>query len=198
MAWNVEGSYIETCSCETLCPCIFTSKPTQGYCTGLICWHIEKGDDDGVDLSGLNVALAVHSPGRMADGGWKVRVYVDAKANEQQNAAIMRIWGGQAGGHLGALAPLIGEILGVEQAPIQFDRKDKGYTVKVGSKIDAEVHPIEGADGGPVLTHNVPFPVGPGFPVTAAKSHHFNLTDGEWAWKLSERNSFLSQFKYQA
>ena len=197
MSWKVEGDYIETCNCETLCPCIFVSPPTQGYCTGLIAWHINKGEHEGTSLDGLNVALAVHAPGTMANGNWKVRVYVDDKANEGQKNAIMAIWGGQAGGHPGALAPLIGEIVGVKDAPIDFQKKDKGYAVKIGDLIDAEVQAIDGADGGAVKTANVPFPVGPGFEVTAARSKHFNLKDEDWEWKLSERNSFMSQFSYQ-
>ncbi|MHA6645712.1 DUF1326 domain-containing protein, partial [Mesorhizobium sp. A623] len=31
--WKLSGSYFETCNCETACPCVFLSPPTEGDCT---------------------------------------------------------------------------------------------------------------------------------------------------------------------
>ncbi len=66
MTWSLKGTYFESCNCDLACPCIFLSPPTQGECSVLVGWHVEDGTDEGVSLSGLNVALAVHSPGHMA------------------------------------------------------------------------------------------------------------------------------------
>lgn len=33
--WNAKGDYFETCNCQTLCPCIFLSPPTEGIAP---CW----------------------------------------------------------------------------------------------------------------------------------------------------------------
>ncbi len=46
----------------------------------MLAWHVTKGDKDGVDLSGLNAVLAVHSPKQMTDGGWKLALYLDDRA----------------------------------------------------------------------------------------------------------------------
>ena len=27
MAWNLTGSYVETCSCELMCPCNLVARP---------------------------------------------------------------------------------------------------------------------------------------------------------------------------
>ena len=61
MGWHVNGQYFEACNCETACPCVFLSPPTDGECTAIVGWHIDDGDHDGTDLDGLNVALADHS-----------------------------------------------------------------------------------------------------------------------------------------
>ena len=37
---------------------------------------------NGADLSGLNVALAVHSPGSMIEVPWRVALYLDERATE--------------------------------------------------------------------------------------------------------------------
>ena len=94
MTWSLKGTYFESCNCNVACPCLFLSPPTEGECTALVGWHIEKGDDESVDLSGLNVALAVHSPGHMATTQWNVAVYIDQRATEAQNASLMKIFGG--------------------------------------------------------------------------------------------------------
>jgi hypothetical protein len=74
MTWQLKGTYIESCNCEIACPCVFLSAPTQGECTALVAWHIDQGNDDQVKLDGLNVALAVHSPGHMAQTKWNAAV----------------------------------------------------------------------------------------------------------------------------
>ena len=43
----------------------------------LLAWHVTRGSKDGVDLSGLNAVMAVRSPKRMTDGGWRVALYLD-------------------------------------------------------------------------------------------------------------------------
>jgi hypothetical protein len=50
---------------------------TNDNCDVLLAWHVTSGSKDGVDLSGLNAVMAVHSPKRMTDGGWKVALYLD-------------------------------------------------------------------------------------------------------------------------
>jgi hypothetical protein len=41
--WMIEGKYIEYCSCDLGCPCESMADPTQGYCTGLVAFKIDKG-----------------------------------------------------------------------------------------------------------------------------------------------------------
>ena len=110
-SWKIAGSYFEACNCNPACPCVFLSPPTSGACTLLVAWHIDKGHFGEVNLDGLNTALAVHSPGHMLEVKWKVALYVDERANQDQQGALTQIFSGQAGGHLAGVAPLIGEVL---------------------------------------------------------------------------------------
>ena len=34
--WQIEGSYVEYCSCKQGCPCETMADPTYGDCTGLV------------------------------------------------------------------------------------------------------------------------------------------------------------------
>ena len=81
--WHLSGDYFENCSCSVVCPCLvstatpLTSRPTEGVCNVPLIFHIESGRYGEIALDGLNVALAIHTPGPMADGNWSVAAYIE-------------------------------------------------------------------------------------------------------------------------
>src|SRR5260370_2749083 len=148
ISWKIAGSYFEACNCDLACPCVFLSPPTSGDCTVLLAWHIDQGCFGEVDLDGLNAVLAAHSPGHMLEGKWKVALYVDERANQSQQDALTQIFSGQAGGHLAALAPLIGEVLGANAALIEYRSEGKRRSLHLGDVADAEIEGLPGQGGG--------------------------------------------------
>jgi hypothetical protein len=122
--WQLSGDYFENCSCTVVCPCLvskaapLTSRPTEGVCNVPIVFHIESGKYGSVALDGLNVALAIQTPGPMAEGNWSVAAYIDERADDKQTEALGAIFTGAAGGPMAAFAPLIGKNLGVKKVPI--------------------------------------------------------------------------------
>ncbi|MBD1546017.1 DUF1326 domain-containing protein [Roseibium aggregatum] len=197
MTWTLKGTYFESCNCEVACPCLFLSPPTEGECTALVGWHIEDGDDDGVSLSGLNIALAVHSPGHMAKTQWTVAVYVDSRADAEQNASLMKIFSGQGGGHPARLATHIGAIAGVRSVPIEFTVADGKHALKIPEIADVEIETMTGQGDGPITISGHPLCIAPGFPATAAKSSKLVYNDHGMAWNLSEKTGVFSPFAYQ-
>lgn len=197
MAWNVSGTYFETCNCEAACPCVFLSPPTEGDCTALVGWHIEEGIHDDVQLGGLNVALAVYSGGHMATTQWRAAVYLDDQATEQQAAALGAIFSGAAGGHPAVLAGHIGEVMGAVPTAIAFDADDSTLTFTVGDVADVKLTAIEGQGGAQVLISNHPLAVAPGNQIVTARSDHFTYGDHGYEWELSGKNGFISPFQYQ-
>ena len=95
--WHFSGDYFENCNCSVVCPCLvsknppLTARPTEGVCDVALIFHIESGDYNGTALDGLNVALAVHAPGPMADGNWSVAAYIDQRASDKQTEALGEI-----------------------------------------------------------------------------------------------------------
>lgn len=196
--WSLKGLCAEVCTCEAACPCIFMSPPTQGECVGVVFWRIDEGHDGDVRLDGLNVALGLHSPGRMADGGWRVALYLDARADARQQDALKRIYAGEAGGHPANLAPLIAEVLGVASVPIVFERNGGGWHVAVGTVAEGHFAAMEGQDGEPVTIQGHPLAVAPGHPVTAARSTRFRYGDLGIVRDVADRNALVSGFAYAA
>lgn len=198
MTWSLKGTYFESCNCDVACPCLFLSPPTEDDCTALVGWHIEDGRDENVSLSGLNVALAVHSPGHMATTQWNVALYVDARADEDQNASLMKIFGGQGGGHPARLATHIGAIVGVRSVPIEFTIEGGKHALKIPEIADVEIDQITGQGDGPVTITGHPLCIAPGFPATAAKSKKMTFSDHGMDWNLSDKTAVFSPFAYQS
>ena len=86
MAWNLSGRYVETCSCELMCPCNLTLDhgATYDYCRVTLCFDIERGEIDGTDVGGLKFVAIADSPKVMTEGNWKLGAFVDANASEVQ------------------------------------------------------------------------------------------------------------------
>jgi hypothetical protein len=196
--WKVAGSYFEACNCDLACPCVFLSPPTSGDCTLLLGWHIEQGQFGEVNLDGFNTALAVSAPGHMLEVKWKVALYVDERANKGQQDALTQIFSGQAGGHLAGLAPLIGEVLGVKAAPIEYRSEGKRRSLRLGDVADAEIEGLPGQDGGDVTVNNAPFAPVPGVPLAVAKSKQMRFSDYDLKWEVSNKNGYFSRFVYQS
>jgi hypothetical protein len=195
--WSLTGSYFETCNCEVACPCVFLSPPTEGECTVLVGWHVEKGSFENTKLEGLNVALAVHSPGTMVATKWKAALYFDDKASEDQKNALMQIFTGQAGGHPAVLVSFVGEVLGAKSVGIQYSANGKHRSLKIDGIAEAEIESISGAGGEDVTVSGHPLAIAPGYPATTAKSKTLNYHDYGLQWEVSERNGFFSPFTYQ-
>ena len=162
MAWNLKGSYIETCSCELMCPCnlSFDHGATYDYCRVTLVFNIREGEVEGTDISGLKVAAIADTPKVMTEGNWKLGVYVDDNASEEQADKLVKVFTGQLGGPMAGLAPLVGEVLGVERAAIDIQDDGVTHSVRIGDAIDFEIKDI------------VPFGVETGQPVKFSGMFH--------------------------
>src|SRR3954449_2634237 len=80
MAWKLEGSYFETCSCDVVCPCTasFSFGATHDRCRVTLVFNVADGDVDGTDVSGLTVAAVADTPKVMSEGNWRLGVFIDA------------------------------------------------------------------------------------------------------------------------
>jgi hypothetical protein len=172
MSWSLKGSYVETCSCDLICPCnaSFDHGATYDFCRVTLVFAIREGTIEGTDVSGLNVAAIADTPKVMTDGNWKLGVFVDERASDEQMEKLVAVFAGQKGGPMEALAPLIGEMLGVERAAIEVIDDGLRHSVRVGDVIDFEIEDI------------VPFGVETGRPVRFDGMFHpvaSNLTIAE-------------------
>jgi hypothetical protein len=173
MAWSIEGRYFENCSCEVVCPCTASLELGADYdnCTVALVFHVDSGEVDGVDVSGLTIAAVAQSPKFMHEGNWKLGLLIDNQASDEQAQALAGVFSGQLGGPMGALAPLVGEVLGVERVPMQFSSDDGHHHLVVGDMGEVEVDdvvPFGSESGEPAQLNNVFHPAGPTLTVAKA------------------------------
>ena len=74
MSWSLKGSYVETCSCELMCPCNFSFD--HGADLRLLPRHARsstsrEGEIEGTDVGGLKVAAIADTPKVMTEGNWR-------------------------------------------------------------------------------------------------------------------------------
>ena len=195
--WNLSGTYMETCNCEVACPCFFLSAPTDGDCTLLVGWHIDKGNFGNVDLGNLNVVLAVYSPGHMAEVKWRAALYFDRNASDLQKEALTRIFTGEAGGHPGRLVSHVGEVLGIRSVPIEYREDGRRRILRVAQTAEAEIEAIGGQGGADVTLENHPLGIAPGHKAVVAKSRKVTYQDHGLHWEISGKNGAFSPFSYR-
>jgi hypothetical protein len=142
MAWRVEGTYFENCSCDMVCPCTTSglSMPADyERCRVVLVFHVASGEIEGVDVKDLTVGVLADTPQLMSDGNWRVGLFMDQKASEEQAEKLAGVFSGQLGGPLGMVAPLVGEMLGMEVAPIDYVDDGRRHRVRIGNAVDIEI-----------------------------------------------------------
>jgi hypothetical protein len=78
----------------------------------------------------------------MTEENWRLGLFVDERASDEQLEKLTAVFGGQKGGPMEAVTPLIGEMLGVEQAPFEVVEDGLSHSVKIGDAIDFEIEDI--------------------------------------------------------
>lgn len=201
MTWRVEGTYFENCNCDMVCPCStsgLTAPADHDRCRVALAFHVSSGDVDGVDVSGLNVAVVADAPQLMSDGDWRMGMVMDAAASPTQSAALAGVFSGESGGPMAGLAPLIGEMLGVEAAAISYDDDGRHHRVRIGDAIDIEVEdfvsPLDATKQG-IRISGVGFPADTLAAGTAVTSR-VNLFGLQWS--NEGKNAFSAPFAWSA
>jgi len=197
--WKASGHWFDVCNCNIPCPCIFAQTPSYGYCEGIMAYHIKKGEYGETSLDGLNVLILDYFKGNIWAGETKldIALFFDEKANEEQRKALNMIFTGKAGGFMGQLANLIGEVRGLEYTPIKFEvAEDLAYwSAEIPGRVFAKGEALTGPmtpSGKRVQTINAPgSEVGPGTVATwgTAVLDKVDAPHVRFQWKRSGRSS---------
>lgn len=197
MAWRLKGSYVETCSCDLICPCnaSFSHGATYDFCRVVLGFNIREGEIEGTDIAGCKVVAVADTPKVMTDGNWRIGIFVDEQATEEQADKLVKVFGGQLGGPMRAIAPLVGEFAGVERAPIEFRDDGVRHSVRVGDVIDFEIEdivPFGKEDGKPIRFDGMFHPVASDLTIAEATRSRINAFGIEYTGRTGLSTSEFS------
>lgn len=200
-SWRIEGQYMETCNCSFICPCIgsnLTALPTEGDCKAAITMKIDRGEKGGVKLDGVSFIVLMRAPGAMADGDIKVGLIIDESADDDQVEAVSAIATGAEGGPMAALAPLVGEVAGVERRPISFERDGMNYKVSAGELVNQSLEGVASVsrEGEPIYLENTAHPVSPKLALARATNSSFHAFGIDWEDASGTRNGHFAPFAW--
>ena len=186
--WHFSGDYFENCNCSVVCPCFvskaapLTSRPTEGVCDVALIFHIESGSYDDTVLDGLNVALAVHTPGPMGEGNW--------------TEALGAIFTGAAGGPMAQLTPLFGKNLGAKKVPITYRVEGKKRSAEIPNILHMTVDPLPTAHPSGEMWANTGHPVSPDKLSLAVGASGNVFTDHGMHWDNSGKNGHYAPIRW--
>jgi hypothetical protein len=141
------------------------------------------------------VAAIVDTPKVMSDGNWRLGVFVDAAASDEQADKLMAVFGGRLGGPMEALSTLVGENLGVERAPIDVREDGLRHSIKIGDAIDFEIEdvvPFGVESGEPVRLSGIFHPVRSELTVSRATRSRISAFGIEYEGKAGASSSGFS------
>ena len=197
VAYDLQGTLLEACSCGVLCPCWIGEDPDRGTCDAVIAWHFDEGVIRGVDVSGLTLAGVGHIPGNILAGNWKLVVFVDERATAEQEQAMLDAYTGKLGGPLADLAQLIGEVAGVRREPIHHDLRGGAGTLRIGDVAFSEMSPYRGPSGEITTLNESIFSTVPGSPAYVSKASRtsVNLPEFGMVWSYEDSNAIQSDYR---
>jgi hypothetical protein len=199
MSWKLEGSYFETCSCDVICPCTasLALEATNDRCNAILVFNVQSGEVDGIDVSGQTVAAIADTPKVMSEGNWRLGVFIDAAASDEQAEKLGAVFSGALGGPMEALGPLVGENLGIERLPIEVREDGLKHSIRIGEAVDFEIEdvvPFGAESGEPAKLTGIFHPAGSELTVAQATRSKIDAFGIQYEGKAA----FSSRFAWAA
>jgi hypothetical protein len=199
MAWKLDGTYFENCNCEMVCPCTtsgMSAKASYDRCKVAIIFHVDRGQIEGTDVSGLTVGLIADTPPVMIEGNWRLGVLLDDKATKEQEDKLVAVFSGQKGGPMAAAGPLVGEMLGMERVPMKYGNEGREHKVRMGSDVHVEVEDfVGGAQTTPAQLVGVAHPANTTLTIARGTDSHIKAFGIDFTG--SGKSAFSAPFSWQ-
>jgi hypothetical protein len=199
VSWWIRGTYFESCNCEAICPCrridgAAGGRSTHGVCMGVLSWLVEEGDSDGIDLSGLPVAVASRYSDDEPGSPWTWGLYLDARASSEQRAALEGIFTGRLGGDAERHFPWAwkaSDLVAVRPVEIDVDHTRRRQRLRIRDRVSVRIR--DRRHGGETVTCVIPGHERPGEELVADELH---VADGALAFDYRGVCGYGSTFAY--
>jgi len=202
--WNISGQYMESCNCDYLCPCIYTTPQgpvTFDQCTALLIFHVDEGTYGQTRLDGLSFAFIIRSGKVMADGDWVFAGVIDEAADENQRQALAAIVSGEAGGTPGLIrGNLVSDFRGLEYRPIEFVMEGLKRTVSIPGVLSFEIEGVASRNqsGEPYYVDNTAHPANSRLALARSEETHLHAFGLELDMSGQGNNGHFAPFAWSS
>ena len=62
LVYELQGTLLEACSCDVLCPCWIGEDPDGGTCDAIVAYHFDSDQVNSVDIGGLSLVNVAKIP----------------------------------------------------------------------------------------------------------------------------------------
>jgi hypothetical protein len=198
-SWSFTADYVETCNCDFGCPCNFSGFPTYGSCQALTLNAITRGRYADVPLDGLDVVEASSWPKAIHEGNGTFQLYVDERATAPQREALVRIFGGQAGGNgpFALFASTYKYVLPVQFVTIEKRIDGRKSWFRIPGVLEASLAPFVGPVDGKEQDVKIQLPNGFIWKwAEACRTTIMNVVTPHLNFDHAGRNAFYSVVEY--
>jgi hypothetical protein len=197
--WRTAGTYFEVCNCDAICPCRqVDGRPgglsTYGVCRFALSWFIEDGQFERTSLVGRSVVMAGWYDDAEPHSPWRVALYVDDRADDEQFDALSSVFLGRVTGTpMMTFARAITTVHHVRRAHIELSHERRRWGIGVRRYV--EVTATDPFDTDHAVTCGIPGHHQPGEEVVAGD---FTVGDDPLTWSYRGRCGFASRFDYHS
>jgi hypothetical protein len=161
---------------------------------GVLSWVIEAGAADGIDLSGLPVALALRYSDDEPGSPWTWVLYLDSRAAEEKRAALEGIFTGRLGGDAQTNFPWAwkpSELVAVRPVEMDVDHTRRRQRLRIRDHVSVRIRDRYAGDE--TVTCVIPGHDRPGEELVADELH---VEDGVLAFAFRGTCGYGSRFDY--
>jgi hypothetical protein len=176
-------------------------RPSKGSCTFAMAFAVDRGTYGTLSLDGLGFIVLGLTPGEMGKGNWSVGLIADERASAEQRDALTAIASGAAGGPMAALSGLIGTFLGVESAPIHFDRSGPKWSVRASGFVEMAAEGVKGLNPNsaePLHLDNTGHPAADRFALARASKSRVQALGLAWQDESGRHNGQYAPFSWRS
>jgi hypothetical protein len=142
VTWHLKGTVVVACNCDYGCPCNFNALPSRGHCEGGWTWQVESGRHGDVSLDGLSFSLLCDWPGAIHEGNGEAMMLIDERADQLQQATIVKFLQGEIGGPWAILVNTFANYHGPHIVPYEIDLEGDRSSVRAGEVLELATEPI--------------------------------------------------------
>jgi hypothetical protein len=199
VSWYLSGTSLEACNCDAICPCrridgAAGGRSTTGECTGALSWRIERGEVEGVDVSGLAVVMVIWYSDDQPGSPWRWVLHLDDRGDQRQRAELEAVFSGARGGTPTRQFPWVfkpSDLLAVVPSAIEIDHTPGRGWFRAGGAVTVRVR-------GPYPTESTVSCVVPGHdrPGRELVCERLEAGDEHFSFQFEGRCGFESSFEY--